>query len=354
MSKVFIALQERTRLINSMKVLTVAIPCYNSSEYMEHAIESLLVGKEDIEILVVNDGSTDETADIAKRYEEKYPDIVRLINKPNGGHGDAVNTGIKNASGVYFKVVDSDDWVNSEVLLKIIKFLKKMIENKTDLDMLITNYVYDKVGEKKKKVVGYKSCLPVNKIFGWEDIGHFKKSQNILMHSVIYRSEVLMKCGLELPKHTFYVDNIFVFQPLPYIKSIYYMDESFYHYFIGREDQSVNEKVMMGRIDQQIRVNKLMIDYYDSNKGSEKCKKYMIKYLDMITIVSSVYLMKIGTKESLEKKDDLWDYLKQNKNEAYKKMRHCFIGFVLNQNNCLAIGLTKAVYTVSRKIFKFN
>ena len=83
------------------------------------------------------------------------------------------------------------------------------------------------------------------------------------MHSVIYRTKLLRECGLKLPEHTFYVDNIFVFQPLPHVKKLYYLDVNFYRYFIGQVRISPSTRpVMIGRIDQQIRVNKIMIDYY--------------------------------------------------------------------------------------------
>ena len=338
-----------------MKVLSVAIPCYNSAEYMERAINSLLPGGQDIEIIIVNDGSKDKTLDIARQYEKKYPDIVKAIDKPNGGHGDAVNAGLSSATGEYFKVVDSDDWVDSKVLKDIIRFLKDILSKGTELDLLISNYIYDKLYEGKQKTVSYESALPQDRIFTWSEIGHFRYSQNILMHSVIYRTAVLKECGLQLPKHTFYVDNIFVFKPLPYIKSLYYMNVDFYHYFIGREDQSVNEKVMMSRIDQQVRVNKLMIDYLDgSHKADKKCRKYMEKYLNMITIVSSAYLIKIGTKESLKKRDELWDYLKKNDHKLYDDMRYDFVGRMLNVNNWFGRKCVQSGYKVCQRIFKFN
>ena len=103
-------------------------------------------------------------------------------------------------------------------------------------------------------------------------ISEFMTGQYILMHSVIYRTALLKECGLALPEHTFYVDNIFVYQPLPHVKKIYYLDVNFYRYFIGRSDQSVNETVMIGRIDQQLRVTKLMLGYYDVMKiGTGSC-----------------------------------------------------------------------------------
>ena len=104
-----------------MKYISFAIPCYNSEEYMEKAIDSILKGGEDVEIIIVNDGSKDGTSEIAKRYEREYPTIVKAVDKENGGHGDAVNTGLQNATGLYFKVVDSDDWVDEASLKKILE-----------------------------------------------------------------------------------------------------------------------------------------------------------------------------------------------------------------------------------------
>ena len=136
-----------------MKLLSIAIPCYNSEAYMEKCIESLLTGGEDVEILVVDDGSKDRTAEIADAYAEKYPTIVRAIHQENGGHGEAVNAGIRNATGLYFKVVDSDDWVNEEAYSKILKTLEELIRGPQTVDLLISNFVYEKQGASRKKVM---------------------------------------------------------------------------------------------------------------------------------------------------------------------------------------------------------
>ena len=110
-----------------MKYITFAIPCYNSEDYMEKAINSILPAGEEIEILVVNDGSTDRTEEIGRKYAERYPSIVRLVNKENGGHGDAVNAGLSQAAGKYFKVVDSDDWVDQDSLYRIVETVKSFV-----------------------------------------------------------------------------------------------------------------------------------------------------------------------------------------------------------------------------------
>ena len=239
-----------------MKLLSVVVPCYNSENYMRKCIDSLLVGGEDVEIIIVDDGSTkDRTAEIADEYAGKYPTIVKAVHQENGGHGAAVNTGIRNATGLYFKVVDSDDWVKAEAYVKVLETLREMAGGASTLDMLVCNFVYEKEGEKRKKVMHYRHILPQGKMVSWKDCHHFTKGHYILMHSVIFRTRLLKECGLHLPEHTFYVDNIFVFEPLPFVKNMYYLDVNFYRYYIGREGQSVNEEIMLSRVDQQIRVN---------------------------------------------------------------------------------------------------
>lgn len=338
-----------------MKLLSVAIPSYNAQEYMGHAIETLLSGGEDMEILIVDDGSKDDTLKIAREYEAKYPSIVRAIHKENGGHGSAVNTGLKNATGLYFKVVDSDDWVDEEALQKVLDVLRDMVENSKSLDMLIANYVYEKVSLNKQKAINYKGAMPENRIFGWSDTGHFKNSQNILMHSVIYRTKLLRDCNLELPEHTFYVDNIFVYTPLPYVKTMYYLDADLYRYFIGRDDQSVNETVMMGRVDQQIRVTKIMIDSHDLTKiKNKKLRHYMVKYLVMMMTVSTVFLVKEGSEESLKKKEELWDYLKTKNKRLYQAVNRYFLGWSMQRKSKAGRKIIVWGYHISRKIFGFS
>ena len=154
------------------------------------------------------------------------------------------------------------------------------------------------------------------------------------MHSVIFRTRLLQECGLKLPEHTFYVDNLYVFEPLPYVKNMYYLDVNFYRYYIGRQDQSVNETVMISRIDQQIRVTKLMIDYLVGRKSelvkNRRLYQYMRNYLEIIMAVSSVLLIRSGTTEHLEKKKELWEYLKGKDKRLYLWMRNGIMGGTMN------------------------
>ena len=134
---------------------------------MEKAIQSILKGGEDVEIIIVNDGSKDSTLEIAKRYEREYPTIVKAIDKENGGHGDAVNAGLQHATGLYFKVVDSDDWVDETAYMIILDTLHELVDKKQMVDMFVSNYVYEKVGAKRKKIIHYSNAMPENRVFTW-------------------------------------------------------------------------------------------------------------------------------------------------------------------------------------------
>lgn len=341
-----------------MKLLSIAIPCYNSSAYMQKCIDSLLPGGEDVEIIIVNDGSKDNTLDIAEEYRERFPSIVKVVNKENGGHGSAVNSGLEHATGLYYKVVDSDDWVKQSAYIQILSKLKELVKSGKTVDMFISNFVYEKEGEKRKKVMKYHHALPINQVFTWNDVKHFRVGQYILMHSVIYRTDLLRECGLKLPEHTFYVDNIFVFNPLPYVKTMYYLDVNFYRYYIGRADQSVNEQIMIGRIDQQIRVNKLMVDYYVAEMtrihANGKVKRYMRNYLDIITTVSSVLLIRSGLDENLEKKKELWQYIKSKDKWLWGRLRYGVLGHAMNLPGRFGRKITVDGYKICQRIFHFN
>ena len=337
-----------------MKLLSFAVPCYNSEAYMEKCIESLLPGGKDVEILIVDDGSSDRTAEIADAYVERYPGIIRAIHQPNGGHGAAVNTGLKNAAGIYFKVVDSDDWLDRDSYLRVLKRLRTLIKLNTLPDMFLANYVYEKEGSKHKKVMRQKG-FPKEKMFGWDDVGHLAKGHYILMHSVIYRTQMLHDCGLQLPEHTFYVDNIYVYKPLPYVNNMYYMDVDLYRYYIGREDQSVNEQTMIRRIDQQIRVNKIM--FADVNLlavKDKKCRRYMFNYLEIVTTITVTLAILSGTKENLNKRDELWAYMKQTDRQLYNKLHHSVISRYMNLPGRTGRFLGKVAYRISRKVYGFN
>ncbi|MDO4619693.1 MAG: glycosyltransferase family A protein [Lachnospiraceae bacterium] len=339
-----------------MKILTIAIPCYNSAAYMKKAIDHAVVGGDDVEVLVIDDGSKDETLEIAQEYESRFPGIVRAIHQENKGHGGAVNTGIDEAQGIYFKVCDSDDWLDYDSYMEILEALRSCISGPQTLDAMISNYIYEKQGAKKKHGMRYVGTFPEGRIFTWDDI---KKPLNthryVLMHSLIYRTALLRECGLRLPEHTFYVDNIYAYTPMMYVKTMYYLNVPFYRYFIGRADQSVNEEVMIGRMDQQLRVTRMMIDGYRPELLKKKSHvQYMVHDLGIIMSVSSILLLRMGTKEALAEKKALWEYLKKKDLVLYMRIRHSFLGRVLNVPTKPGRKMAVRGYSIAQKYFGFN
>lgn len=338
------------------KILTIAVPCYNSEAYMRKCIDSLLEGGEDVEILIIDDGSSDGTAVIADAYAAAHPGIVRAIHQENKGHGGAVNTGIANASGMYFKVVDSDDWLDRESFMIALDRLKSFRQDRKRVDMLICNYVYEHVNDGSSHVISYKNALPQERVFGWQETRRFRVDQNLLMHSVIYRTKILRRSGLVLPEHTFYVDNLFVYVPLPYVKTMYYLNIDLYRYYIGREDQSVNEQIMIKRIDQQIKVNKMMIDAYTlpGDLKDRHLVRYMFSYLAMICCVTSSMLLLSGTDENLAKHKELWQYFRNKDLSMFLRVRLGLRGIASNPPGRLARRFGVFCYKIIRKIYKFN
>ena len=343
-----------------MKLLTIAVPCYNSEAYMRGCIDSLLPGGQDVEILIVNDGSTDGTAAIAEEYAARYPGIVRVVHKENGGHGSAVNTGIDEASGVFFKVVDSDDHLRRDAYLAVLSKLRELLGASPQLDMLLCNYVYDKAGEERRKVMHYRHFLPVDRMFTWSDVRRVPKAHYILMHSVIFRTKLLRECGIRLPEHCFYVDNLYVFIPLPYVSHIYYMDVKLYYYFIGREDQSVHQEVMIRRLDQQMKVNRLMFDYFADRETSalignrRSLRRYMYNYLEVITIVSSVLPAVSGKEEDLRKRDEMWEGFRGSSCSLYRRLRYGVLGFATNLRSRGGRAFTVEAYRLVNHFYHFN
>ena len=344
-----------------MKLITFAVPCYNSEAYMSRCIESLLSGGAEVEVILVDDGSTDGTGAIADQYAAQYPNIVRVIHQENGGHGEGVNQGMANATGLYYKVVDSDDWVKESSLKRLLETIKEHVKAGWQVDMYVANFVYEHMEEGYQRVVDYRKVFPVGQICTWGGIKGFKQWDYMMMHSVIYRTEALKESGVHLPKHTFYVDNIMVYQPLPHMKTLCYLDENFYRYYIGREGQSIEEDVMIRRVDQQIRVTKIMLNSYSYDELVKLPKplfKYMINYMSKIMCITSMFLLladeKHGTTEHTKERDELWQEVKERDPKFYRKLRSQVVGMSATVPGKYGPKVSIMCYHIAQKIFKFN
>jgi glycosyltransferase involved in cell wall biosynthesis len=342
----------------SDKLISFAIPCYNAAAYMDRCVESILDGARNfldrIEIVIVDDGSNaDDTATKADGWQAAHPTIIKAVHQKNGGHGAAVNAGLDHATGRYFKVVDADDWLDEDSLMLTLVRLKWLASS--NLDLLITNYVYEKLEEGKRSPIRFAGPLPEGRIFGWSDVGTFKPQQNLLMHAVIYRTQLLRDIDLKLPSHTFYVDNVFVYTPLPAVKSLFYLNTDLYRYYIGREGQSITEATMVSRIDQQLKVTRIMIDaHHLRDIENPRLRKYLIHFLTMMLAICSVFLRLSNREDAEEQRRAIWAYLKEKDPGIYPKIRGGALGLAANLPGHAGRNLTLAGYRVVRKIFKFN
>jgi len=341
---------------HAQKEITFVVPCYNSADYMDHCIDSILRAQGDVEIIIVNDGSRDGTAAKADSWAARFPGIVSVIHQENRGHGGAVMAGLNAATGVYFKVVDSDDWLDPDALNLMLTKLRHFIASGSPVDLVISNYVYENAYAGSQKVIRYSGALPQNRIFTWHEIGFFKWEQNIMMHAATYRTQVLRDSGLELPDHTFYVDNIFVYVPLPHVQTLYYLPVNLYRYFIGREDQSVNEKVQLSRLDQQLRITRIMVEAHRlSDLPDRKLAAYMAGHLGLIVAASSTFCLLEGTERGLRLRREMWEHIDSIDRELKGRLGLHNV-LVLGTNLPTAVGRRASVgmYRIGQRLYSFS
>ena len=336
-----------------MKLLTVTVPCYNSQDYMENCINSLLVGGDRVEIIIIDDGSTDRTGAIADVYAEQYPEIVRVIHQENGGHGEGINQGLAHATGTYFKVVDSDDTVSGDFPA----FLDHLewCENQGGVDLAVTNYFYvhsDGVGDRS---INYSNALPENRIFGWKDTKAFHMPQMLTIHSCTFRTELMRRTGEPLPKHVFYEDNLMVYQVLPHVQRMFYMNADLYRYWIGRPDQSIQQSVSIKRYRHQILVTeKCFASVHLDEIREPKLKKYMIHELFMMFGISISFTRLNKTVESDADLNAMWQNCIAFDPKWGKHFRYYSPLSLICIPGRFGWEFTELVYRICNKIVRFN
>lgn len=219
-----------------MKTLTFLIPCYNVSSCVSHCIDSMLVDDilDDIEILLINDGSKDNTLEILHQYEAKYPSIIRVIDKENGGWGTAINLGIREAKGKYLKEVDADDWVSSDNLKEYVAFLKA-----NEIDYIATDYTeYFKAEDKYTRHSYHQEIYnnPMSLNDFWEN---HSNAWDFPIHAITYRTQVLRDTDIKVGDR-YYGDIEYNLYPLPYVQTICVLPINVTVYFRGSDEQSTS------------------------------------------------------------------------------------------------------------------
>ena len=336
-------------------LVTFAIPCYNSAEYMRRCIDSLIDAlNQPCEILIVNDGSADETSKIAHEYASKY-DFVKAIDQENMNWGGVVNTAIAQARGVYFKVLDSDDYFDKDSLAVVLGTLADLVRDETPPDLLITNYVYDHIADNSKKTIQYRKLFPEGRVFTWKEMGKPNIDQQLMVHAIWFKTAVLREARVKLPTGVSYMDSLLVLQPMPFVETLFYLDVDAYHYIIGREGQSVEIDVVKKQINQQLLASKLAIDGYDYTKLYEEEPNralLMMGYISCMMSVSTIYLFKINTPEAIQKNKELWSYLEKENPTLYANVKKSLAGLA-NRKTPMGRALAKLFYWIAQRLFKF-
>jgi glycosyltransferase involved in cell wall biosynthesis len=341
-----------------VKTLTVIVPCYNSADYLARCLDSLVPGADDVEIVVVDDGSTDATAMIAEEYAARFPGVVRAIHQANGGHGSAINAGVRDAAGRYVKIVDSDDWLDARAYRRLVATLRHLASHGEDVDAVVSNFVYEKDGKRRRRAVRYRGALPRARVFGWEEVGEFGWSQYLLMHSLVYRTGLLRECGLSLPEHTYYVDNVYAYVPLARVRRLYYLDVDLYRYHIGRADQSVNEAVMCGRIDQYLRINRLMVSHLGEvladPRVPQPLRRYLLHYAKIVCATASVLLARTRTEAAQAGNERFWTDLSRENPSLFLDLRRGIVCRLANQPSGPARLICALAYSVTKRVIGFS
>ena len=336
-----------------MKLLTVTVPCYNSQDYMEKCIESLLIGGDRVEIIVINDGSADRTGEIGDRYAAQYPGIVKVIHQENGGHGAGINAGLKAATGKYFKVVDSDDEVSGD----FVNFLDRLelCDSQGGVDLFVTNYYYvhtDGIGDRS---IDYGNALPEGRIFNWGDVKRFRNHQMLTIHSCTFRTEVMRLCGSDLPRKVFYEDNLMVCRTLPFVERMYYMDTDLYRYTIGREGQSMQHDISRRRYTHHLLIAESCFKAVKMNELScRQHQEYMKHELFMLLCFATAFAKLNKCAEADDALEAMWNACAAHDKKWANYFRTRTILLFARIPGKVGYALVGGTYKFANKIVRFN
>ena len=319
-----------------MKILTVLVPVYNVEKYVKRCLDSLLLPEilDDIEVLVVNDGSKDSSADIVKAYQERFPQAIVFVDKENGGHGSTINVGIKKAQGKYFKVLDSDDWVNIEDFVEFVHRLKE-----ETADVVLCDYRKEHTYSSKSDYFAYEGLEDSRQYYLDEiDLG-ILRGEYFMMATTTYLTEMLRESGLNMLEKTFYVDMQYNIVPITKVQTFTYYHLDIYRYFIGRKEQSMNMDNFVRNQEHHKRMIKWLIEYY--TRISKELTPNKREYIEIILTYT------LNTHYSI-----YCEYDKDHK-RAYKEVRE-FDEYLMRTNQVLYERINCMAYVRYNRNTKFK
>ena len=329
-----------------MKILSIIVPSYNTSAFIDKNIPTLLDQRilEELEVLIINDGSKDNTAEIAQKYADRYPQTVKVVSKENGGHGSVINKGIEIATGKYFKVIDGDDWVEKDSLYKLISKLKK-----SNSDLIINPYHIVYENNKKRKLIKFEAPQYGKKL-------QFEKIcslyQKLPIHSITYKTSLLRENGIRVREHCFYEDNEYDLFPIPYVKTATVLRFSVYQYLMDQKNQSVSDANSLKNDSMFCQVVFDCMDMYDQKKDSlsENIDGYIKNtILELVRSQYNIYLRNGFSDGAYYKFEKFNKMLKDNREEYYIQTgnRYKYIKLLQTENKFIYLAFSTLI-----KIYK--
>lgn len=307
------------------KILTISVAAYNAAGDIDHCLKSMLNSDvvDMLEIIVINDGSKDNTAEIVHSYELKYPGIVKLINKPNGGHGSTINTSIGIASGKYYRIVDSDDWVDKTGIERLVEWLQNH-----EVDLVFNPYYeVDALCKCKKKLnVPYAKSQPIGVVQTMEST----KGLMLWMHSVVFKTDVVKRMGPIIDENCFYVDAEYVIFPILYVTNFVCLDFPVYMYLLGTESQSMNMNNLISRRNQHLKVVKRLVEFYGKNKKnlSYSMRSAVLHRIRDVALTQYKIYSKTNDSEMVVETREFDKWLREHDEEVYMGMSCKFMLFI--------------------------
>lgn len=328
------------------KTLSIVVPAYNVEKYLPKCLDSMIVEEilADIEVLIINDGSTDRTEAIAQKYSELYPETFFVYSKENGGHGSGINYGITYATGKYFKVVDGDDWLNTDELPAFVALLKERTE-----DIVASDYLCIKDGSDKVLAEKY-ACGNKNQYGQTASLDAGEVQDVIKMHALTIRTEILQKNQITIDEHCYYVDCEYITYPIPFVESVYYDAHFIYMYRLGRNGQSVDIKSMQKNRMQHQRVLNQLLQFYENLPDiSEEKKQYIEKAIGQVMENQFQIYISMGLEKGIRQEVKDWDReLKEKYPRIYAVTEKKSIQW-LRKTDYRILGLGSFVYSIVKR-----
>ena len=337
-----------------MILLTFVIPSYNSEKYLASCLDSLLIGVDDkIEAIVVNDGSTDKTSEIAHEYASKYP-FIKVVDKENGGHGSGINVGIEKANGLFFKILDSDDHVDKEGLLRFLEIVEKHVNEGKTADLYLADY-YSVPDDGTERVITshMKWAKELNTVCDFSKYKKVPESKYFMTHELFVKTLVLQENNVRLVEKCFYEDTKYTLDSFLYCNSFCYIDKPVYLYTVGREGQSVSIDNMDKKYHFQVRVVTETIKELSTEKieSLEKYhKRFVMHELNTMFYLTFLFLHLRHNKEKRQAYKEITKLFKEKEPKLYKKVYHQSLMFWFNLLlPCLRGPITDLVYNLASK-----